>query len=136
MTLDPIGHLKALVATRRGRFILAFLVVQMALPLAYYTIRRDKHDERYAWRMFSPTRMTSCTVSATVDKQPIALGAEFHEAWLGIAERGRFVVAEAMAARLCEKHKGKAVEMTLDCRYIDRKPQRFGGHDMCKNPEL
>jgi hypothetical protein len=137
VTLDPIGHIKALASTWRGRFILAFVIVQMALPLAYYTVRRDKHDERYAWRMFSPMRMTTCSVAATVDKQPVNLGGEFHEAWIGMAERGRFVVAEAMARRLCEKNQGKAVEMTLDCKYIDRAElAHFGGHDMCTQPEL
>ena len=85
----------------------------------------------------SPMRMTTCTLAATVDKQPVNLGGEFHEAWISIAERGRFVVAEAMAAKLCEKNKGKAVEMTLDCKYIDRaEVKHFGGHDMCTRPEL
>lgn len=136
MKLDPIRHIKALAATWRGRFILAFLVVQMVLPLAYYTIRRDPHDERYAWRMFSPMRMTECTLGASIDKQPVNLGAQFHEAWINIAERGRFVVAEAIAARLCEKNPGKPVEMTLDCKYVDGAVHHFGGHDMCSKPEL
>jgi hypothetical protein len=87
--------------------------------------------------MFSPMRMTTCAVTVTVDQQPVNLGAEFHEAWIGMAARGRFVVAEAMAARLCEKNEGKSVVMTLDCKYIDRAERaHFGGHDMCTRPEL
>ena len=62
--------------------------------------------------------------------------AKFHEAWVEVAERGRFVVIEAMAERLCEKNPGKAVEVSVDCTYLDRKPAHFGREDMCKAPEL
>jgi hypothetical protein len=131
-----VDHVRQLLATRRGRFILAFLAVQLLLPLHYYVLRHDPHDERFAWRMFSPMRMTRCQAQFTVGTKPIVLGATFHEAWIEMVERGRFVVIEAMAERLCEQNPGSAVELSLDCSYIDRPPRHIGQADMCKTPEL
>ncbi len=134
--MKPIAHLKALLATWRGRFILVFVVSQLLLPLHYYVGRRDPHDERFAWRMFSPMRMTKCRAEMTIDGTPVALSSQFHEAWLEIAERGRFVVVEAMGAKLCRDHPGADVEVSLDCTYIDRPPASFGHYDMCRVPRL
>lgn len=128
--------LRALAATWRGRFILAFLATQLLLPLHYYTLRRDPHDERWAWRMFSPMRMARCRPRFTVAGQPEALGARFHEAWLAIAERGRMSVIDAMAATLCRDNPGKPVEVTVECSYMDRPATRYGGFDACKRPLL
>jgi hypothetical protein len=122
--------------TWRGRFIVGFLALQLLLPLHYYMVRHDPHDERYAWRMFSPMRMTRCSPTFRVDNQPIVLGSRFHEAWIEIANRGRFAVLEAMAEKLCSEHPGKAVELSLDCTYLDRPNAHFGHADMCKEPEL
>jgi hypothetical protein len=132
---DLVAHPVALAKTWRGRFILAFVVVQLLLPLAYFA-RRDPHDERFAWRMFSPMRMAQCKASFAVDGAPIALADKFHEAWLTLVERGRFVVVEAMAARLCDEHPNKTVTVRLDCSYLDREQATYGGHDMCRAPEL
>jgi hypothetical protein len=130
------ASLRALLSTWRGRFIAAFLLAQIALPLDYYVARRDPHDERFAWRMFSPMRLARCQPRFAVDEQPVNLGALFHEAWIELAERGRFVVVEAMAAHLCEQHPGARVVVSLDCTYVDREPRSWGGHDMCTRPEL
>src|ERR1051325_5081922 len=104
--MDPVRHVSALVATWRGRFILAFFTIQLLAPLHYYLVRRDPHDERYAWRMFSPMRMAQCKADLSVDGQPVNLYSKFHEAWIEIAQRGRFVVIEEMAAKLCEQNQG------------------------------
>jgi hypothetical protein len=125
-----------LLTTWRGRFIVAFLLVQLLLPLRYYIAHRDPHDERFAWRMFSPIRMAQCTPSVTIDGAPASLGAEFHEAWIEIAKRGRFGVVEAMGAKLCAKYPGKEVHLSLDCTYLDRPARSYGGYDMCHVPEL
>lgn len=122
--------------TWRGRFILAFLLVQLHLPLRYYLSHRDPHDERFAWRMFSPIRMAQCKPNVTIGDEPAALNREFHEAWIEIAKRGRFVVVEAMGAKLCAKYLGKEVRVTLDCTYLDRGPRVYGGFNMCNVPEL
>jgi hypothetical protein len=134
--VKPADHLKALARTRRGRFIIAFLAVQLLLPLHYYLLRRDPHDERFAWRMFSPMRMTRCITRINVDKQTLQLGTKFHEAWVEVANRGRYVVLEAMAAKVCEENPGKQVELVVDCEYLDRPARHFGHPDMCKEPEL
>ena len=122
--------------TRRGRFIVAFLAIQLLLPLHYYVLRHDPHDERFAWRMFSPMRMAKCSTRFSVDNQPVQLGSEFHEAWVEIANRGRYAVLEAMASKLCQEHPGKAVELSVDCTYLDRPSAHLGHPDMCKEPEL
>lgn len=136
-------------------FIVAFVGIQLLLPLTYYLARLDTHDERWAWRMFSPTRMVSCDVSFTVDGQPVPLQREFHQAWMEVAQRGRRVVVEEMGARLCRKNPGKAVVARLACRPIAsrhsmapvpagrsryewlRGPAYYmGGFNLCEIPEL
>jgi hypothetical protein len=129
-------HVGALAASWRGRFILAFVVIQALLPLAYYTTRRDPHDERFAWRMFSPMRMARCTPHVTIDGKPFQLGSAFHEAWMSVAARGRFDVIEAMGAKLCAAHPDARVEVALDCTYEDRDPVSWGGYDICQVPQL
>jgi hypothetical protein len=129
-------HIRALIKTWQGRFILAFLALQLLLPLHYYALRDDPHDERFAWRMFSPMRMARCATIFRVDDQPVQLGSIFHEAWIEIAGRGRQTVLEEMAGKLCSDHAGKAVELWVDCTYLDRPSARFGHKDMCKEPEL
>jgi hypothetical protein len=137
VNLDPLLRpFRALVSSWRGRFIVVFLTLQLVLPLHYYFGRRDVHDERFAWRMFSPMRMVRCTPKLELDGKPLSLSSEFHEAWIEIAKRGRFVVIEAMAAHLCEKHPNSSVVMSLDCAYVDREPQTYGGYNMCKVPLL
>jgi hypothetical protein len=125
-----------LLSTWRGRFIVAFIVLQGLLPLHYSAGRRDPHDERFAWRMFSPMRMTKCRLSVSVDKQPVELGSRFHEAWIEVAQRGRAVVIEQMARRLCAQNPGKSVDVTLACSYIDRPTATYGGFDLCTRPLL
>ncbi len=134
--LPIISAVIALAKSWRGRFILAFLAVQLLLPLRYYLQPRDPHDERFSWRMFSPMRMSHCTPSFEIDGKPVNLASVFHEAWYEIAQRGRFSVIEAMGARLCELHPNTPVKTTLDCTYIDRDPVRYGGFDICNVPEL
>ena len=132
----PLRHVRALLSTWPGRFILVFVASQLALPLLYYVARRDPHDERFAWRMFSPMHMTRCTPTFKLDGNPVALASEFHEAWLVLADRGRFVIIEKMAAHLCAQHPGSSVVVSLACTYIDRPATTYGGNDMCRNPEL
>src|SRR5262245_41490292 len=77
-------------------FIGIFLAVQVLVPFSYYVIRSDKHDERFAWRMFSPQRMTQCRPRFFVgdDRKEVRVRTVFHEAWDEIAKRGRMVVVE------------------------------------------
>lgn len=126
-----------LASSWQGWIVMIVLATQLLIPLHYYFARRDRHDERFAWRMFSPMRMTRCTPRFVVDGKPLDLMREFHEAWVETASRGRFVVVEAMGAHVCAKRpKGTVVEVSLDCTYIDGKQQTFGGYDMCTVPVL
>jgi hypothetical protein len=134
MTL--VAAARALLSTGRGRFIVAFVLLQALLPLHYYLARRDRHDERFAWRMFSPMRMVQCDPRFSDGDRPIPLGNRFHEAWIELARRGRFVVLEAMAADLCAEKYGRRVVVTMSCRYLDGTVEHWGGYDMCSVPEL
>ncbi|MEO7095370.1 MAG: hypothetical protein ABI175_19090 [Polyangiales bacterium] len=125
----------SLLSTWRGRAIALFVVVQLLLPILYFT-RKDPHDERFAWRMFSPMRMARCTPSAFLGDAPLSLGSQFHEAWLELAQRGRFRVIEAMGSRLCKEHPNTTVRISIDCVYLDREPRTYGGYDLCTVPEL
>jgi hypothetical protein len=122
--------------TWRGRFIVAFIVLQLAIPLRYYVGHRDPRDERFAWRMFSPMRMAQCKPTFKLDGTAINPYTEFHEAWNELAERGRFTVIEAMGAELCKRHPKSEVRVSLDCTYVGRDPESFGGYNMCTVPEL
>jgi hypothetical protein len=90
-------------------FIAGFLLVQIALPVEYYACRQDRYDERFAWRMFSPERMTQCSPEFTMGepKRRVVLGAEFHQAWVETAKRGRIEVITRMAEKLCELNPGE-----------------------------
>ena len=111
-------------------FIAAFVVVQLVLPLHYYLVRRDDHDERFAWRMFSSTRMLVCDLEMRIDDRPVDLTREFHDAWLTIARRGRRAVVEAMGARLCRQHPGAAVTAFLTCHPVRGADYSVGGFDL------
>src|SRR4051812_1591244 len=134
-SLARTPHLGPLLSTWRGRGIALFLTLQLLLPLLYFT-RKDPHDERFAWRMFSPMRMAQCVPGATIDDKPFNLAGEFHEAWLELAGRGRFSVIEAMGAKLCAEHPGSDVRMWIDCTYIDRDARSYGNYNICNVPEL
>ena len=120
-------------------FIHLYLAVQIALPLTYYNLRRDKYDERFAWRMFSTERMVRCRHVFRVDGEPERrLGSKFHEAWLTIATRGRREVLEAIAARLCAENPGKPVTLELTCKTVDKKIEQpsAGLWDLCQKGRI
>ena len=136
MVTRILRPLRSLVSTSQGWVILIVVVSQLLIPLRYYMRRRDPHDERFAWRMFSPIRMVQCIPEVDIDGQRLALDTKCHEAWIEIAKRGRFVVLEAMAAELCAAHPGRRVELRLTCTYVGGNTQQYGGYDMCSVPLL
>lgn len=119
-------------------FIHLYLAVQIALPLTYYNLRRDKYDERFAWRMFSAERMVQCRHVFRVDGKPVRLGSRLHEAWLTLASRGRREVLEAIAARLCAGDPGKPVTLELTCKTADKKIEQpsAGLWDLCQKGHI
>jgi hypothetical protein len=116
--------------------IAGFVIVQLLVPLHYYTVRRDDHDERFAWRMFSSMRLLTCEVEFRINDQPIEPLTEFHDAWLALARRGRRTVVEAMAARLCHEHPGATVRALLTCHPVRGEAESIGGFDLCTIPTL
>ncbi len=132
---EPVAAVRQFLGTWRGRAIALFLLLQLTLPAAYY-LRHDPHDERFAWRMFSATRMAQCKPEVKLAGQPLVLGTAFHEAWVELAKRGRLSVVSSMGAKLCRDHRGKEVVVWLRCRYIDGSERTYGGFDICKVPEL
>ena len=127
----------ALARSWQGLIILLVVASQLVIPIHYYTVRRDRHDERFAWRMFSPMRMTKCAPRFTINGAPVTLTTQFHEAWIELAKRGRFNVIEQMGARLCAKNPGAAVHVVVDCVYVgEPKQATWGGYDICKVPLL
>jgi hypothetical protein len=135
--IAKVPHIGPLLKTWHGWLIVIVVTSQLLLPLHYYVARRDPHDERFAWRMFSPMRMTTCSLDMKLDGKKVDPSSEFHEAWIETAKRGRFGVIEAMAARLCKANPGKSVTIRLECKYIDRdQPVVYGGFDLCDVPEI
>jgi hypothetical protein len=119
-----------------GVVIAIVLAVQLLAPLDYYACRTDPHDERFAWRMFSPVRMIACEPTFLVDREPVRLAATFHEGWIEIAKRGRFRVLEAMGAKLCRANPGKEVRLDLQCKTLGGGTESWGGADLCQYPEI
>lgn len=131
-----LRHVAALARSWQGWLIMIVLIAQLVIPLRYYVRHRDKHDERFAWRMFSPMRMARCAPRFIVDEQPYPVSRKFHEAWVEIATRGRFEVIERMGATLCAEKPQTVVEVWLDCKYVDGTERTYGGYDMCMVPKL
>jgi len=119
---------------RTSIFIGLFLAIQLALPLSYYTCRQDTFDERFAWRMFSPTRFIKCSVSFTVNGKRENLHQTFHEAWVNLAKRARRDVLWHMADRLCHDNKGADVRLRMTCRALHGKRSQpyTGAWDFCR----
>ena len=119
-------------------FIHLFLAVQIALPISYYVARRDKYDERFAWRMFSAERMVTCGPIVRVGGKRVRLGDQFHEAWVELAKRGRRDVLEAMAARLCADNPGQPVTLELTCKTVEKRIEQpsAGLWDLCQKGHI
>lgn len=112
-------------ASRRvSLFIGAFLALQIAAPLDYYACRDDERDERFAWRMFSPQRMSECTPRFWLSggdrpREAVRLNNSFHQAWIRTARRGRVEVVRRMALSLCDDHPERQVRVELSCTDVD-----------------
>lgn len=113
-------------------FIHVFLAVQLLLPLAYYTVRADRNDERFAWRMFSSVRMISCRAEFRTGPEATpqrSLYGVFHEAWIELSKRGRMEVIDAMARALCAREGGDnpEVQVRVTCKTVDGETHERGG---------
>jgi len=121
--------------SRRAVIIGAFVALNVALPLSYYTCEDDPYDERFAWRMFSSTRMARCQVAFASAGRAVPLNRVFHVAWIKTARRGRQNVVEAMGQHLCEHPDyGAPVTLTMSCEGVDGSVDEIwnGTEDLCQ----
>ncbi|MGC6417769.1 MAG: hypothetical protein ACON3Z_11670 [Bradymonadia bacterium] len=107
--------------SRVNLFIATFVVIQIAIPLAYY-LGTNPYDERFAWRMFSPTRLAGCSVQAyRVDagqRQQVSLRKEIHVVWYNLLKRARPAVIDAVGQKLCAdgaSNGGADVRLSIRC---------------------
>jgi hypothetical protein len=113
----------------RALLIAGFLLLQVALPLRYY-LGDDSHDERFAWRMFSPVQMTRCSlqIEEGAERHPVRPESDVHMAFVDLMERGRPDVIDAFAARRCRKQRerGASPELYIEaiCRLPKQPPRR------------
>jgi hypothetical protein len=99
------------------------VAAQVAIPASYY-VRRDRDDERFAWRMFSAVRVRSCDVSVHEQR-----GGKVHEAdlekllhasWRAALARGRRRVIERFLQKRCRDGALESVTFVRSCREVDR----------------
>lgn len=109
----------------RGRVsagVLALLLLQLLLPLGYYTVRADRYDERFAWRMFSAIRLHQCTTEAVEvnaageESEALPLRRLVHVGWVSLMRRNRRDVIEAFLRRRCEEAGVREVRLRNACR--------------------
>ncbi|MCA9540458.1 MAG: hypothetical protein KC620_16275 [Myxococcales bacterium] len=103
----------------RDALIAAFVALQIYLPLSYY-LGGDPFDERFAWRMFSPVRLSNCSVGLyeVVDgvERPIDLTDELHVVWINLLKRARPAVIDRAVEKFCaERGAGADVRIDLSC---------------------
>jgi hypothetical protein len=108
--------------------ILVYLAVQLLLPASYCVAGRG-FDERFAWRMFSPTRVTPCEASFTTeDGAPVTSLGELHQAWSELVTRARPGVVEGygrwVCARMRERGEPAVLHVDLRCTGADGEPYR------------
>jgi hypothetical protein len=106
----------------KSAFIVAWLAVQIALPLRYY-LRDDAFDERFAWRMFSPVRPLGCQVAFYDETggapRPVELSSRIHAVWISLLQRARPSVVEAFARSYCAERPGTVLRVDLTCSTPD-----------------
>jgi hypothetical protein len=108
-------------------FIGAWLVVQVALPLAYYLGLRAPTDERFAWRMFSAVRLDRCDVVATetvrdgasTTARRLPLRETLPVGWIVELGRNQPRVVDRFLQRACDEGGRLGVTLVRRCRAID-----------------
>jgi len=112
-----LGDFKHSMSRRTSIAIHLILALLIGAPLHYYCGNEDMRDERFAWRMFSPTRIEKCGTQFLLgeDRKPYRASQMFHTAWVGLAQRGRQQVIEAMGHRICEKNPEQELHIRVQC---------------------
>ena len=88
----------------RSGFIVAYLSFRIGVPLGY-DARDNPFDERFAWRMFSPVRVSECRVELWEQLGPtrsrVDPSHDLAPAWVGLMARARLDVIERYAEQRC-----------------------------------
>ncbi len=100
-------------------YIIAFLVLQVGLPVSYY-LGDEIYDERFAWRMFSTVRLTECSSKAREFERggnirPLELVHHLQIAWINLIERNRDEVVRRFMRRRCRQADIERVELRTIC---------------------
>ncbi|MEI8153830.1 MAG: hypothetical protein WCG92_19920 [Hyphomicrobiales bacterium] len=115
----------------RNLFIVVVLGVQALLPIAYYA-GNNPYDERFAWRMFSDTRLVKCSTEFRAKGQPSNIEHEIHESWATLLARARPGVVDGMVRKLCHDS-GGPVTVAMTCKMTDGTTMQAydGKTDLC-----
>lgn len=104
---------------RRGvvsLFIAAVVLSQLLLPASYYFMGR-RYDERFAWRMFSPIRVTSCRHQwfEGAERRPFRPD-DVQAVWRSLMRRARLDVVRGYARHRCQAlGPGARIAVELTC---------------------
>ncbi len=105
--------------------VLGFLGLQLGAPISYY-LQDDRYDERFAWRMFSPTRMVKCQATLTDRTDgaeiPVNLKREIPDAWRTWFTRGHVRVVRAFGTWRCEDARARGFDPHLTASLTCRRP--------------
>ncbi|MEM7243745.1 MAG: hypothetical protein AAF533_00295 [Acidobacteriota bacterium] len=101
----------------RDVFLVVFIAVQVLLPLHYYTLREDRFDERFAWRMFSSVSMMRCESVFHRNGELVDIEEAVPATWAKMLKKRRAsAVRHAMIQRLCESAPDAVVTLDLRCK--------------------
>lgn len=102
-------------------FIAIILASQVLLPASYYLSDRT-FDERFAWRMFSPIRVTQCSVTWFEGPgqigTPIRPETEIGAPWISLMRRARRPVIVAYARYRCAQMRDREASPVLRARIL------------------
>lgn len=117
----------------------AFFCLQIWLPLSYY-LGDDPSDERFAWRMFSATRLSKCKAEVVASQHSgpetrLDAREHLHVAWVTNMTRNRKRVIEAYLERVCDDGYSSA-KLTNECVLPSKEKQSFVYEIACESREF
>jgi hypothetical protein len=96
------------------------VALQVAIPASYYFVREDRDDERFAWRMFSATRVKKCDIELREQQagawSEVDLTPRLHASWRNSLKRGRKRVTEHLLEMRCAEPGREAAELVRRCK--------------------
>lgn len=126
-------------------FITIFLFIQIYLPVSYYISSEDFTNERFAWRMLSETKYTSCelrafnlTINGNYEEIFIMKEPSFRRLrpWFNLVSYGEKRVTVRLIERLCDQNRWtsrafKKIRYSLTCSFLfEKNPLQLLYEDM------